>query len=503
MMDRSSIQAMQSDTVSEWVLRVWLCVLVLLPVSLLAVAAPAQAAIRSVAAPTISPTRTSPGATVTVGAQLSTKVVRPVELQSVFAGYWVEAATGRTTKQGVYRFAFRAPPDPGSYGYRVVARKVSSRVGRLTTRLPAVTTGVRTLTVQPPPVSLSFPPSPPPGGSPDPGTKVTLPAEREALIQLFDATDGEHWTQKEGWGSGEEPCLWSGVFCDLDAQVTSLYLDDNNLSGEIPDSLGDLPKLEHLYLFHNQLSGPIPISLGRLENLTELELNYNQLTGDIPTSLGALGRLEQLDLGANQLTGEIPASLGDLTKLENLYLFSNQLSGAIPSSLGDLAQLKALWLFYNQLAGDVPGQLGSLQKLESLDLGGNQLSGAIPSSLGGLGALNSLGVSENQLSGGIPAALGNLADLEVLDPSRNQLSGGSPASLGSPSKLLYLGLAYNQLSGPIPTSLGNRRTSPNWFCSTTRCPGRSRHPSAAWTNLKAWGWTATSYPGRSLLHWNN
>ncbi|HTT94359.1 MAG TPA: leucine-rich repeat domain-containing protein [Solirubrobacterales bacterium] len=285
---------------------------------LIALGAPAGAAARQAAAPTISPARTSPGATVTIGARLATAAARPVELQRASAGRWVRGATGMTTKQGVYKFTVRAPAEPGRYAYRVVARRIFHQVGRRFTRLPALTTRARVLIVRPPPVSLSFPPPRSgPVASPDTGTRVTPAAEREALIQLFQATEGEHWTDNEGWEGSEEPCFWAGVFCNLDARVIALYLDGNNLSGEIPESLGDLTSLESLYLDRNQLSGPVPASLGRLESLTELSLDYNRLTGEIPASLGDLTKLELLWLSGNRLTGPIPATLGGLGNLAN------------------------------------------------------------------------------------------------------------------------------------------------------------------------------------------
>ncbi|MCL2098586.1 MAG: hypothetical protein FWH23_07520 [Bacteroidales bacterium] len=43
--------------------------------------------------------------------------------------------------------------------------------------------------------------------------------------------------------------------------LESLALDGNNLTGTIPDDLGDLPKLSELWLAQNQLTGTVPNSL--------------------------------------------------------------------------------------------------------------------------------------------------------------------------------------------------------------------------------------------------
>jgi len=55
----------------------------------------------------------------------------------------------------------------------------------------------------------------------------------------------------------------------------TLNLSDNELSGEIPSSIGNLASLRGLYLGGNGLSGEIPASIGDLINLLSLALNPN------------------------------------------------------------------------------------------------------------------------------------------------------------------------------------------------------------------------------------
>ncbi len=66
------------------------------------------------------------------------------------------------------------------------------------------------------------------------------------------------------------------------------YLSDImpcNLSGPLPQNIGDLIYLEALWLNGNQLSGGIPESIGNLMNLELLYLADNQFSGNIPESL--------------------------------------------------------------------------------------------------------------------------------------------------------------------------------------------------------------------------
>ena len=262
----------------------------------------------------------------------------------------------------------------------------------------------------------------------------SIPAsERQALVDLYDSTNGVHWWENGNWNGvvGTE-CTWWGVSCSPDGTtVQQLILTDNNLKGTLPPTLGNLGNLEYLALGENQLTGSIPAEIGNLTNLIELWLFQNELTGSIPAELGSLTKLQFLILWYNRLTGPIPVGLGSLTNLSVLDLGDNQLTGWIPVELGSLTNLRLLSLSPNHLTGPIPAELRSLTGLQYLWLGGNHLTGSIPTWLG---------------------SLTNLIEL-LLD--RNQFSGRIPVELGSLTKLQYLFLGANQLSGPVPTSLRN------------------------------------------------
>ena len=303
-------------------------------------------------------------------------------------------------------------------------------------------------------------------------------AERAALVAIYDATDGDNWTNNTNWKSQEPVREWHGVTVENGA-VTDLNLEENNLTGTLPPEIGDLTSLEGLrlennslsgaipteigsmtslkwlILKNNSLSGAIPTEIGNLTNLRQLHFDDNSLSGVIPTEIGNLIGLDQLGLAGNSLSGEIPSEIGNMTNLRFLSLISNQLTGSIPTGIGNLTRFEQLYLSNNSLSGAIPAEIGNLTRLENLQIAGNSLSGEIPSEIGNLTRLTWLSLSSNQLSGSIPAEIGNLTSLEVLRLARNALSGAIPAETRNLTSLESLSLDDNQLSGSIPSEIGN------------------------------------------------
>ena len=280
-----------------------------------------------------------------------------------------------------------------------------------------------------------------------------LDNDREALMALYQATNGAQWRSRTAWLSASPVGTWFGVNVDKAGRVIGLGLANNQLSGPIPPALGQLTCLENLNLHSNQLSGPIPPALGQLTCLKYLFLDGNQLSGPIPPALGQLTCLENLFLDGNQLSGAIPPALGQLTCLEWLTLRGNQLSGTIPAKLGQLTCLKYLFLDGNRLSGTIPAELGQLANLRELLLSDNRLSGAIPAKLGRLTKLTLLGLRRNQLSGAIPPELGQLTNLQGLFLSDNRLSGAIPPELGQLTNLQQMTLDGNSSLGKVPSTL--------------------------------------------------
>jgi hypothetical protein len=171
------------------------------------------------------------------------------------------------------------------------------------------------------------------------------------------------------------------------ANLVALNLGSNELSGSIPDEIGGMANLEELDLSRNKLTGLIPGDVGTLVKLRTIDLSggleedggklvlgFNQLSGSIPDAIGNLAALQRLDLGYNQLENSIPGAIGNLVNLQYLDLGFNKLGGFIPPEIGNLSTLRNLYLNSNQLVGEIPLDLLKLQgNLEALYIGYNAL----------------------------------------------------------------------------------------------------------------------------------
>ena len=158
----------------------------------------------------------------------------------------------------------------------------------------------------------------------------------------------------------------------MDDGVFEVTLSANNLTGSLPESIGDLRNIEQLNLVGNQLIGPIPPEIGNLENLAVLRLAENTIDGIIPDTVGNMDSLALLILNDNFLSGSIPAGIGNLPSLEILDMSSNLLTGNIPDTFSN-SNLILFEVSNNQLGGSLDSISETIKRNETfLILQGNQ-----------------------------------------------------------------------------------------------------------------------------------
>ncbi|EFH49544.1 leucine-rich repeat family protein [Arabidopsis lyrata subsp. lyrata] len=293
-------------------------------------------------------------------------------------------------------------------------------------------------------------------------TKTFSFTETEELGNLlrFKASIDDPKGSLSGWlnTSSSHHCNWTGITCTRapSLYVSSINLQSLNLSGEISDSICDLPYLTHLDLSLNFFNQPIPLHLSRCLTLETLNLSSNLIWGTIPDQISEFSSLKVLDFSSNHVEGKIPEDLGLLFNLQVLNLGSNLLTGIVPSAIGKLSELVVLDLSANSyLVSEIPSFIGKLDKLEQLLLHRSGFHGEIPSSFVGLTSLKTLDLCLNNLSGEIPRSVGpSLKNLVSLDVSHNKLSGSFPSGICSGKRLINLSLHSNFFEGSLPNSIG-------------------------------------------------
>ncbi|MYH10844.1 MAG: hypothetical protein F4143_12245 [Gemmatimonadales bacterium] len=282
--------------------------------------------------------------------------------------------------------------------------------------------------------------------------------ERSDLMALYEAMGGEAWTESANWGTSAPLENWYGIAVDdSTGRVTTINLNRNNLSGEIPTEIQYFPHLRVLRLDYNRLEGEIPAEIGLLTELRRMDIDGNPFRGGIPPELGNLAKLEVLWLGGgdgNQLSGPIPPELGNLDSLRVLNVYASKFDGSIPEEFGNLGALEVLRITETQIEGGLPESLAGLGRLRAIRLYENELTGPLPSWLGQLDSLFSLWITDNDIEGPLPAGLGQADSLVFLWAENNRLSGPLPADLGDASRLNTVRLNGNpDLSGPLPESM--------------------------------------------------
>ncbi|XBH66228.1 hypothetical protein VPH35_119672 [Triticum aestivum] len=274
----------------------------------------------------------------------------------------------------------------------------------------------------------------------------------------------------------------TGIVPDYLGNMTTLLVIHcvyNNIQGNIPNGFATLPSLQYINMAKNKLVGRFPQAIWNISTLDSLCLSYNYLTGEVTSNLGKhLPNLKELVLSGNLFQGHIPLSLINASKLSLIDISNNNFTGVVPSSIGKLTKLYKLNLEDNKLEAhsdqdwEFMYSLANCSELQIFSITSNRLEGHLPASLGNLSnQLQVLYLGGNKLSWSFPSGIQNLANLTRLGLSCNQFTGGIPEWLGSIKKLQTIGLHHNDFTGFLPISLSNLSLLGNLFLNSNKFGG--------------------------------
>lgn len=283
-----------------------------------------------------------------------------------------------------------------------------------------------------------------------------LAVEREALIAIYNALDGDNWTNNENWCSDKPVGDWENVHTDSDGYVVSLQLSFIGATGDIPTQIGDLTNLVSLQIGDSEILS-IPPQIGNLKKLERLDIGGHQIIS-IPKEIDNLINLKYLSIWGGKIT-DVQPNFESFSLLEDVNLNLNGTTDSFPIGLSNCPKLWRIACSGGKFTV-FPGFIREMKQLESISFSFADMQNlTIPDWLGEMTNLIYLGLGSCGLVGEIPASLGNLHKLETLTLSRNSLTGTIPASFSDLTRLTELNISDNQLSGKIPYSIIERP----WF----------------------------------------
>ena len=328
-----------------------------------------------------------------------------------------------------------------------------------------------TNTPTPTPTATNTPiPTPTPTNTPTP---TPTPTDREALIALYNATDGANWSRKDNWLSNKPIDQWYRVFTNSDGRVTTLLLGGNKLNGTVPPEIGYLGELEVLDIDKNSLSGVLPDDMMNLSSLKNLVFSKNSGLC-APTHSAFQDWLTEVE---NRSTAPGYVILGPncVQDREALIALYNATDGANWSRKDNWLSNKPIDQWYRVFTN-------SDGRVTTLLLGGNKLNGTVPPEIGYLGELEVLDIDKNSLSGVLPDDMMNLSSLKNLVFSKN-------SGLCAPTHSAFQDWL---------TEVENRSTAPGYVilgpnCAPTPTPTATPSPNPALDvshgGLATWNYT--------------
>ena len=260
------------------------------------------------------------------------------------------------------------------------------------------------------------------------------------LVDFYNLTNGDNWTNTiQGddytyfaielettisgirWLTGPVS-EWFGIHLNsITCEISRITLIENNLTGIIHDL--NLPNLTELNLDDNNLTGGMP-DFCCLSGLRKLRIARNpDLKGTIP-SFSNLVIIDKIDIEGDGFTGSVPTF--NLPELFGIDISDNSLGGNL-DDFNNSSLPKLNWFDFknNKITGNVPS-FNNLDSLVEFSLQNNLLDGIISEM--NLSKLDHIIIYNNNLNEPLPSFAG-LSNLKCLRIDSNNFTFQSLESL--------------------------------------------------------------------------
>ncbi|MDP4276347.1 MAG: T9SS type A sorting domain-containing protein [Bacteroidota bacterium] len=189
---------------------------------------------------------------------------------------------------------------------------------------------------------------------------ASLESDSLTLVDIYKAAGGPNWGSQGNWLTTEPLRNWSGVTMSGD-RVTELSFKDNNMTGTMSPSIGNLTELTRLDFNGNDnpvkimnVQGTVPGELWNCSKLTRLQIKFTNMTGPLPEGIEKLSNLSEINFQMTKLNCEIPSEIFNIPTLTKAYLHQSNFIGKVPSTVANATKLQRLYLQGNHLSSGLP-----------------------------------------------------------------------------------------------------------------------------------------------------
>tara|TARA_A100001015_G_scaffold319844_1_gene444126 strand:+ start:2037 stop:4601 length:2565 start_codon:yes stop_codon:yes gene_type:complete len=282
-----------------------------------------------------------------------------------------------------------------------------------------------------------------------------------------------------------------GIFPVEIAEISGLiqvWMNDNNLEGTLPRQLASRKELNLIMAHRNAFSGTLDgvFDAAIQTNFADLDISNNRFSGQLPDSLFELPLLATFSATGNCFSGSIPSKICDQTTLENLVLdglstaeqcggkkylgvtIPLSMEGSLPSCIWKLPRLRTLHAAANNFQGSITkDSFNQSTMLNDVVINRNKLTGQVPEAVFQV-PFKSFDLSFNKLSG-VLSGKSNISWSENSNIviNNNRLSGSYDANLLSSVQNLQM-LEGNLFACREPNEM-KITNDPYYYESTTKC----------------------------------